>query len=125
MFLLERDQKLTVLCRVQSVTHASAQLCPTDCDSKDCSHAGSSDHGIFQARILERVALPSPGDLPNSGIQHMSPALAGGFFTTEPLHVSEAKLYQAEYGPEIFYYYYFFLKESSFIIIIFSPQDPL
>ena len=43
--------------------------------------------GILQARILERVAMPSPGDLPNPGIEHMSsasPALAAGFFTTSP-----------------------------------------
>ena len=31
-------------------------------------------HGIFQARILEWLPLPSPGDLPDSGIKHMSPA---------------------------------------------------
>ena len=32
------------------------------------------------------VGLPflSPGDLPNPGIEPESPALAGGFFTTEP-----------------------------------------
>ena len=28
--------------------------------------------------------FPSPGDLPDPAIKHMSPALAGGFFTTEP-----------------------------------------
>ena len=28
---------------------------------------------------------PSPGDVHNPGIKSMSPALAGGFFTTEPL----------------------------------------
>ena len=28
--------------------------------------------------------FPSPGDLPNPGIKPASPALAGGFFTTEP-----------------------------------------
>ena len=33
-----------------------AQLCPTLCDPLDCSPAGSSVHGIFQARILEWVA---------------------------------------------------------------------
>jgi len=33
--------------------------------------------------MLEWVAI-SPGDLPNSGIEPASPALAGGFFTTEP-----------------------------------------
>ena len=44
----------------------------------DCSLPGSPFHGILQARILEWVAisfeLMSPA----------SPALAGGFFTTEP-----------------------------------------
>ena len=34
-----------------------AQLCPTLCDPMDCSLAGSSIHGIFQARILEWVAI--------------------------------------------------------------------
>ena len=28
--------------------------------------------------------FPSPGDLPNPGIKPESPALAGGFLTTEP-----------------------------------------
>ena len=37
-----------------------------------------SVHGISQARILEWVAVHFLGDLP------ASPALAGGFFTTEP-----------------------------------------
>ena len=30
-------------------------------------------HGIFQARILEKVAVPSPGDLPDPGIKPTSP----------------------------------------------------
>ena len=30
------------------------------------------------------LPFPSPGDLPDSGIEPMSPALAGRFFTTEP-----------------------------------------
>ena len=53
----------------------------------DCSPPGSSVHGSFQARILERVAISPPGDFPNQGIEAaapVSPALAGGFFTTEP-----------------------------------------
>ena len=32
-------------------------------------------HEILQARILEWVAFPSPGDLPNPGIEPRSPAL--------------------------------------------------
>ena len=41
-------------------------------------------HGILQARILEWVAMPPPGDLPDPGIQPaylMSPVLADRFFT--------------------------------------------
>ena len=52
------------------------------------SPTGSCVHGIFQARILEQVAISySPGDLPDPGIEPMSPAssaLTGGFFTTVP-----------------------------------------
>ena len=36
----------------------SLQLCPALCDSMDCSPPGSSVHGILQAGILERVAIP-------------------------------------------------------------------
>ena len=53
--------------------------------SMDCSFPGSSVYGILQARIWETLPFPSPGDLPNPGIEPMSlmsPALAGGFFTT-------------------------------------------
>ena len=31
------------------------------------------------------MPFPSPGDLPDPGIEPESPILAGGFFTTEPL----------------------------------------
>ena len=51
----------------------------------DCSPPDSSVHGILQARILEWVAMPPPWDLPHPGIEPvslMSPALAGGVFTT-------------------------------------------
>ena len=51
----------------------------------DRSLPGSAVYGIFQARILEWVACPPPGDLPNPGIKPVSltfPALAGGFFIT-------------------------------------------
>ena len=34
-----------------------AQSCPTLCDPMDCSLPGFSVHGIFQARILEWVAI--------------------------------------------------------------------
>ena len=34
-----------------------AQLCPTLSDPMDCNLPGSSVHGIFQARVLEWVAI--------------------------------------------------------------------
>ena len=61
-----------------------ARSCPTLPNPMDCSLPGSSIHGIFQARVLERVAIPSPGDLPNPGIDPRSPALqADSFLPTE------------------------------------------
>ena len=41
----------------------------------DGSPPGFSFHGILQARILEWVAMPFSGDLPNSGIEPMSLSL--------------------------------------------------
>ena len=51
-----------------------------------CSPPGSSVHGISQAKILGGgVAISFSGGLPDPGIEPMFPALAGGFFTAEPL----------------------------------------
>ena len=41
----------------------------------DCSPPGPSVHGILQTKILQWVAIPSPGDLPDPGIKPASPAL--------------------------------------------------
>ena len=40
------------------------------------------------------LPFPSPGDLPNPGIKPVSPTLAGGFFTTEPLGKLQGCCYQ-------------------------------
>ena len=49
----------------------------------DYSLPGSSVH-ISQATILEWVAISFSGNLHNSGIELLSPPLAGGFLTAEP-----------------------------------------
>jgi len=41
-------------------------------------------HGILQARILEWVAFPFSGDLPNPGIKPRSPALQVDSLPAEP-----------------------------------------
>ena len=71
----------------------SLQLCPTLCDPMDYSPPGSSVHGIFQARILEWVAISSSRGSSQPGIKPASPALAGEFFTTEPLGKPLSKIY--------------------------------
>ena len=56
-----------------------AQLCPALCDPMDCIV-----HGILQARILEWVAVPFSGDLPNPVIEPRSPALQMDSLPAEP-----------------------------------------
>ena len=63
----------------------SLRSCLTLCDPMDCSLPRFSVRGIFQARILGWVAMPSSRDLPKPGIEPMSlmfPEIAGRFFTT-------------------------------------------
>ena len=55
-----------------------AQLCPTLCEPIDIVH------GILQVRILEWEAFPSPGYLPNPGIEPRSPALQADSLLSEP-----------------------------------------
>ena len=72
-------------CYTQDVHAKSLQSYLTLCDPMGCSPPGSSVHEILQGRILEWVACPPPGNLPKPGVEPTSlasPALAGGFFTT-------------------------------------------
>ena len=53
----------------------------------DCSPPGSSVCGILRQEYWSRLPFPPPGDIPDPGIEPtslMPPALAGGFFATEP-----------------------------------------
>ena len=66
------------------------------------------------------LPLPSPGDLPEPGIKPASPALAGGFFTTEPpgnpkkineenskIQMKKTSNPSSTLGPKIYLYYWF------------------
>ena len=64
----------------------SLRLCPSLCDPMDCSPAGSSVHGIPQARLLEWVTMPSSrrSSRPKDRIWvSCISCTAGVFFTTE------------------------------------------
>ena len=68
--------------------------CPTLCDPMNCRLPGSSVHEIFQARILEWVAISYPGHLLNPGIKLRSPAirLPGGCLKAPCLGCNPYKL---------------------------------
>ena len=70
---------------MHSMHAKSLQSCLTLCDPMDFSPPGSSVLGFSRQEYWSGMPCPPPGDLPNSGIETtslMSPALAGGFFTT-------------------------------------------
>ena len=53
-------------------------------DSMSCSPPGSSVHGIFQAKILEQVAISTPQNLCDSGMEPGFPALLADSLPSEP-----------------------------------------
>ena len=56
-----------------------AQSCLTLFDPMDCTVPG-----ILQARIVEWVPFPSPGNLPNPGIEPRSPTFQADSLPAEP-----------------------------------------
>ena len=79
--LFGREWHLTFpqFCWVIIGTVKVAQSCLTLCDPMVYTV-----HGILQARILEWVPFPSPGDLPNTRIKPRSPTLQADSLPAEP-----------------------------------------
>ena len=118
-----------------------AQSCPTLWDPMDCSLPGSSAHGIFQARLLEWVAIsssrgssrprdqkpfPPPGDLPDPGIKsnkQNSPM-------TQKLKLSDWKLKELLGWPKSSFSFlsknkrhiFYLHQELSFLFFFFLPR---
>ena len=61
-----------------------AQLCLILCNPVDCSPLGSSTHGIFQASILEWVAISFSRESSHQGIASRSPTLQADSSPSEP-----------------------------------------
>ena len=61
----------------QSLSHVQLFVTPW-------SLPGSTLHGILQARILEWVAIPFPGHLPDPGVEPRSPALQADSLPSQP-----------------------------------------
>ena len=76
----EKIMKVEIFCEVLKKWSEvkGIQLCPTLCDTTDCSPPASSVHGILQSRILESVAMPFSG---GSSWPRDGTSIAGRFFT--------------------------------------------
>ena len=61
-----------------------AQSCPTPCDPVDCSYQASPSMGFSRQEYWSRLPFPSPGALPDPGIEPGSPALVADALTSEP-----------------------------------------
>ena len=79
-------------CWNESCVHAQLLVMPNSLQPPGTVVIQTSVHGIFKARILEWVPISSCRGSSQPRIEHASPALAGGFFTTEP----PGKPHQAE-----------------------------
>ena len=73
----------------------------------NCSSPRSSVHRILQARYWSGLPCLPPGDLPNPGIEFVSPALAAGFFID--------LLSSFFFFFWLFFFFFFFFGISSFL----------
>ena len=61
-----------------------SQSCPTLCDPVDIAHQAPPSMGFSRKEYWSGLPFPSPGDLPNPGIEPRSPTLQANALTSEP-----------------------------------------
>ena len=69
------------------------QSCPTLCNPMDCSPQAPLSMGFSRQEYWSGLPCPPPGDRPHPAVSSsslMSPALAGGFFTTSATWEAQA-----------------------------------
>ena len=86
------DGECDIICLLiwQEIFHFShmcsvAKSCPILWDPVNYSLLGSVGMGLPRQEYWDRVPFHPPGDLPDQGMEVLSPALMSGFFTTGPL----------------------------------------
>ena len=77
--LLAQSCSWKILCCAQSLSHVQLFAIPWS-----VAHQSPLSIKILQVRILEWVACPPPGDLPNPGIKPRSPAFQANSLPAEP-----------------------------------------
>ena len=81
---MTREEAAIISAASEALKSEVAQSCPTLCDPMDCSPPGSSVRGILRQEYWSGLPFPSPGNLPDPGIEPRSPALQAGALTSEP-----------------------------------------
>ena len=61
-----------------------AQLCPTLCDQWTVAYQGPLSMGFSRQEYWSGLPFPSPGDLPDPGIESRSPTLQADPLTSAP-----------------------------------------
>ena len=74
---LIEGELLLLLCSCSDISNFSASPWTV-------AHQTPLSVGFPRQESWRELPFPSPGDLPDPGIQPSCPALAGGFFTTDP-----------------------------------------
>ena len=88
---------LTSYIRLQGTSHSVAQSCLTLRTSCTVAYQAPPSMGFSGQEYRSGLLFPTPGDLPDPGIELASPAVAGRFFTTVPpgkpykIHMSKLK----------------------------------
>ena len=70
---------------VLKVKVLAAQLCLTLCDPMECSHQVPLSMGFSRQEYWSGLPFPSPGDIPDPGIEPGSPAVQADSLPSEPL----------------------------------------
>ena len=83
-----------------------AQSCPTLCNPMGCSPPGFSVHEVLQERILEWVAIPFTGDIPDPGIEPRSLALQADSLPSEPPGKPSPTCSQTQFNQQLLNSYY-------------------
>ena len=83
------DQQMqTIICV------SCTQSCLTVCNPMNCSLPGSSVHSILQQECWRGLPFPSPGDLPDPGIEPGSPVFQADSLPSKPLGKAQTIVYR-------------------------------
>ena len=74
------------------------QLCPTLCDPWTVAHQAPPSMGFSRQEYWSGLPFPSPGDLPDPGIEPRSPTLQADALTSAPPGKLALQVFNQTYG---------------------------